>query len=227
LRVRRAARVVFIIVSAQILPMAAHFAAQAQPSSAPPAMRFDIPAEPLAKALETFATATGYHLYYDSSLAINRRSAAVEGTFPPHAAIQLLLAGTGYAVSELAGQNAYTITSPAPASAGQAPAQNLMAAFGPFLAIVQSALSRKLCADPGVQAVSEQIILSFWVSDSGIIADARILQPDDDPALNAAIGADIIGISLGRPPPAGMPQPITMVIFTTAADGGPRCAAAD
>lgn len=186
--------------------------------------RFDIPPEALDKALETFAAVTGCHLYYDSSLAVNRRSAPLAGQYAPRAALQALLAGTGYAVTPLAGQNAFTITSPPPDSA-QTPPQNLMASFGPFLAAVQAALSRKLCADTALPAAPEEIFLSFWVSDAGVISAARILQPGNDPGLNAEIGADIIGLSLGRPPPEGMPQPVTMAIFTAAADGGPRCAA--
>lgn len=191
-------------------------------------MQFDIPSETLVKALESFAAATGCHLYYDSNLAANRRSASVAGQFSPRDALQALLAGTGYVVTQLADRNAFTITYPMRQSAGQPPpAQNLMADYGPFLAVMQSAISRKLCADAKLQASPEDIFLSFWIGDSGFITDVQILEPDHDPALNAEIGTDIIGLSFGQLPPAGMPQPVTMAIFTAAAGDEPRCGAAD
>ncbi len=206
-----------VIFVTLLLPGGTAYRAHAQQPAAE--MRFDIPSEALVKALETFAMETGCHLYYDSSLAANRRSASVAGQFSPRAALQALLAGTGYVVTPLVDQNAFTITYPVQQSAGQTPpAQNLMASFGPFLAVMQSAISRKLCADTALQAEPEDIFLSFWIDDSGAISDVQILEPDNDPALNAEIGTDIIGLSFGQRPPAGMPQPVTMAIFTAAAD---------
>ena len=56
---------------------------------------FDLPAQPLALALERYSVASGWQIIYDSNLATGLRSAGVRGNLPPSAALRMLLAGTG------------------------------------------------------------------------------------------------------------------------------------
>lgn len=56
---------------------------------------FDIPTQPLAAALESFARSTGWQVGYPAALAQGRVSQAVRGTMAPAEAIGRLLAGTG------------------------------------------------------------------------------------------------------------------------------------
>lgn len=58
-------------------------------------MEFDLPAQPLALALERYSVASGWQIIYDSNLATGLRSAGVRGNLPPSAALRMLLAGTG------------------------------------------------------------------------------------------------------------------------------------
>jgi iron complex outermembrane recepter protein len=61
----------------------------------PAALAADIPAQPLAQALVTFARQTGVQLVYVSSLVRNRRSHAAPSGLSPDEALARLLQGTG------------------------------------------------------------------------------------------------------------------------------------
>ena len=74
--------------------------AQSGPEERP--ARFNIPAEPLARALERYGDATGREVLYDTGLALDRRSAAVDGLLTPVEALATLLQGTGLAASFMA-----------------------------------------------------------------------------------------------------------------------------
>jgi hypothetical protein len=58
-------------------------------------IRFEIPAQPLANAIEAYSAATGIVAAYNSNLAVGRLSGAVKGTFMPEEALRRLLIGNG------------------------------------------------------------------------------------------------------------------------------------
>ena len=60
---------------------------------------FDIPAQPLAGALNQFSRQSGWEVGYTADLARDKRSAAVRGELSPAEAILQLLAGTGLGLS--------------------------------------------------------------------------------------------------------------------------------
>src|ERR1700679_3695396 len=59
------------------------------------ALTTDIPAQPLARALEAFAEQTGLHLVYLSRIVRNQESYAVTAGLRPQEALSRLLQGTG------------------------------------------------------------------------------------------------------------------------------------
>jgi iron complex outermembrane recepter protein len=65
--------------------------------------RFDIPPQPLASALSSYAQVTGLRLAYPAGLAAARRSPGVSGSLEPRDALLRLLAGTGLAPREADG----------------------------------------------------------------------------------------------------------------------------
>jgi iron complex outermembrane receptor protein len=56
---------------------------------------FDIPAGPLAAAIDAFISATGWQVGYAAEVTRNRKSPGIQGTLTPGAALTRLLAGTG------------------------------------------------------------------------------------------------------------------------------------
>ncbi|MFC4313786.1 TonB-dependent receptor plug domain-containing protein [Steroidobacter flavus] len=58
-------------------------------------LSFDIPAQPLARALSKFGDTTGFQLVYEARLADNKLSRALVGTFEPRQALIEMLGDTG------------------------------------------------------------------------------------------------------------------------------------
>ncbi len=79
-------------------------------------MSFDIPAQPLASALQAHGEATGAQILYESQSALGRRSVGVIGKISADTALARLLAGTGLQVHHT-GAHAITISFPQPDTA--------------------------------------------------------------------------------------------------------------
>lgn len=59
------------------------------------AQSFNIPAQPLATAIDRLANQTGLHVFYADNVVQGRESATVTGTYTPQQALSQLLAGSG------------------------------------------------------------------------------------------------------------------------------------
>ncbi|ABA05307.1 TonB-dependent siderophore receptor [Nitrobacter winogradskyi Nb-255] len=97
--------------------------AQAIPSQqgASQAIAFNIPAQDLGGALNTFADRAGLRLLFPSNLVAGRRSAGLAGTLTRNQALTRLLAGSGLTY-RFTSANTVTIADPAPTPVGAAPA---------------------------------------------------------------------------------------------------------
>src|SRR6478752_6559979 len=63
---------------------------------------FDLPAQPLKKALELYDARASLSVFFPSGLAEGKTSTAVHGVFSPEEALRRLLEGTGLAVQAAA-----------------------------------------------------------------------------------------------------------------------------
>ncbi|MEN0119219.1 MAG: TonB-dependent siderophore receptor [Agrobacterium cavarae] len=82
---------------AGLLPGAVHAQARAV-ASATEAVSFQIPAQPLSAAINTFIRQSGWQISYSSALAAGKTSTAISGILTPSAALQQLVQGTGITV---------------------------------------------------------------------------------------------------------------------------------
>ncbi len=85
-------------------------------------MAFDIPAQSLASALNTFAETSGLQVSYPAELAQGRSSSSVTGMQTPEAALGLLLGGTGL-THRFTDAVTITLVEEVPATVVPAPAQ--------------------------------------------------------------------------------------------------------
>ncbi len=86
------------------------------------AVRFDIPAQPLASAISAFMRASDWDVGFTSSAVAGKRSTAVSGSMQPTQALDALLAGTGIRASISGPSTAALVvqtTSEAPATNGE------------------------------------------------------------------------------------------------------------
>jgi iron complex outermembrane recepter protein len=84
--------------------------------NAPQALTADIPAQPLARALETFARQTGLHLVYVSGLVRNQKSRAVAAGLSADEALARLLQGTGLKFEFLTAHSVRILAAVSPAA---------------------------------------------------------------------------------------------------------------
>jgi hypothetical protein len=173
---------------------------------------FDIPAQPLASALEAYSTLTGIEILYDSGLAAGRRSTDVQGTMPAGDALRTLLTGMSLS-ARLIAPDAVTIELP-PASAHEdaepAP-QN--SAHRVYYSRIQAGLEQAFCKDNQVRPGGYRALLKFTVAQDGRIRQPHVVGTTGSDERDRMIARTLDGVELGSPPPADLRQPIMMVIL--------------
>jgi hypothetical protein len=178
-------------------------------------LNLDIPAQSLASALQAYSILTGREIFYDGALVLGRRSAAVNGIFPPDAALRALLLGTDF-VSRPLGSHGFTIT-PAPHTAidssGPDDALAPDRGYERYFAALQVSLRDVLCRSSETRPGSYRLLIRFWLTPSGDILRPQLISSTGDPERDRAFAAALPMINAGGPPPAGMPQPLTMIVF--------------
>lgn len=184
-------------------------------------IRFDIPSQPLADALIVFGNAAGLEVFYDGSLAIGRRSVELRGTFTPMQGLQVLLRGTGYVPKTTEHPGTVTIVSVPRA----APPVAALSRYEPYFAVLQTRFSEALCESDEDMPGDEQIIFKVWLDPSGLVSRAEVLGSAGSSARRLAIASGMQGLRIGKAPPSGLPQPVTMVIYPPSVGEATGCPA--
>ncbi len=183
----------------------------------------NIPAQPLASALQAFSSVTGIETLYDSAVARERRSTAVVGTFTASEALQLLLAGTRLSARAIA-QDAVTIEQ-AQASAhvvvGPPPDRS---ANRLYFGVIQAGLERALCDEEQVRPGGYRAVLKFTIAADGQIRQPSLVGTTGNEQRDRIIARKLDGVSLGVPPPADLQQPIMIAILPQPSGTARSCA---
>lgn len=182
-------------------------------AAAPPAkpMRFEIAAQPLAQALVEYSLASGLTVLVDSTLTAGRQAPAVVGAYTPSEALRRLLAGSPLSI-RYASARSFTLVAKDEDTAAGAGAAGKRLRDTPYAAVVQTALKRALCAAAATQPGNYRALVQLWfdnkawrVSRVGWVSSTG--QAGLDGRLEAALRGAVIG-----PLPAGMPQPLTVLL---------------
>ena len=189
-------------------------------------VHFDIAAQPLESALVAYTRTTGLAVLVRSGLTAGRRGQAVQGRYEPADALERLLAGTGLEV-RYSSKQAFTLVAPA-GDRGQAAdvratgdgtaRRQLMAYAG----VVQATLMRSLCHWQPHDLGRYRASLQMWINRAGTIGRVNLLATTGDKARDHDIESRLRGLVMDRPPPAGLPQPLT-IILTPAGDQARTC----
>lgn len=214
--------------------LAAPMLAVAEPAVAPPlaaapdaieapSFEFDLPAQPLALALDRFADLTGRAALFSSTLVAGRTSSAVRGHLAPLAALQALLQGTGLEAEEVsAGRVAALVlkpagpSSPAPVAASRAGQEN-------YDSLIQARVWEALCAAPLTAQGGYRSLLRFRIDAAGRVQRAQLLGGSGDARRDLLLVEALERVRIGRAPPPQMPQPVIMLILPEQG-GTPACA---
>jgi hypothetical protein len=190
---------------------------------------FDIPSEPLAAALQAYSQDTGVGLFYESEIAAGLKSPALKGRFTPKAALRALLAGTGFII-QYNRDDAVSLSTPQSLESQDDHSSGVASLSLPQLVIrpnedgmddallrefgeaVQTEVTSALTKDAGVRSGNYRIRVKLWIDPSNTISRAEVAQTTGDRGRDAEISTILQGLTISRAPPAGMPQPVRIVI---------------
>ncbi|WP_292022483.1 MULTISPECIES: TonB family protein [unclassified Brevundimonas] len=171
---------------------------------------FSIPAQPLDDALTRFGASTGFQLLYDASLALGRRSTAVEGVMEPRQALMRLLDGTGLSARftsrgavVIYATSASTAVALKPITAVAAPLvgrrdDGAMRAYADRARLHVAEAVRR---DPELTRSDAVVRLRLRVDAEGRVSDVALQEGAGDAAWDARFLALVSGLRFEVPPP--------------------------
>lgn len=166
--------------------------------------QFDIAAQPLEDALYAFGAVTGVEVLADGDMVKNRRSTEIRGEFTVPQAIRLLLIGTGLEAQSI-GVRAITL-------APQRREQSSVVVYRRYSGLLQRAAVRRLCGQGEEDLGAYRIAMQLWLADTGNVRDVELLSSTGDHIRDERIRSLLQGMRVEKLP-AGMPQPVVMVIL--------------
>ncbi len=180
---------------------------------------FNIPAQPLAQALESYGNVTGWEVLYNSNLAVGRHSHAVQGSFTPEAALGSLLVGTGLAGRYTDERSVVLVPNPAalPSAAGAA-SNTPAAARSSYFGLIQNSMRTALCTEGDGQAGHYRIAAQFWIGTTGDVLRYQRLGSTGETETDRWIDQRLGHLRFGSSPPEGFAQPVTILVVPQAPD---------
>jgi hypothetical protein len=195
-------------------------------------IKFDIPAQPLAGALQLYGQTTGIQVLYESNSAVRRTSSAVQGKFAADAALNLLLTGTDLKVRyirpdviTLALPNADDAAVTSSSAGAPAPMDLYMetlrvhgshdddgARLQDFSRSVQMDIQNALQKNAKTRDGSYRAVLDLWIDPTSTIERTELYRSTGDRDRDAAVATTLRGVVISRPAPANTPQPVRVVI---------------
>jgi TonB family protein len=177
--------------------------------------------------VKAFSDITGQSLLVDERLLLGKVSPGVRGEFAAEDALRRLLAGTGLH-ERYASDKAFTLessggngTQSMGENGSQAANDDAWEGYG---AAVQASLERELCQLPNAKPGTYRLALQVWIDDEGRVDRVRLLGSTGIQARDAAISSALEGVRL-EPPPAGLDQPMTLLLLPAGKPHASTCGA--
>jgi hypothetical protein len=198
--------------------------AQGKEGSLQQSFEFDIPASPLVDALDRYTVLTGLPTLYPSTLVLGRTSSPVQGRHGASAALRLLLQGTGLVVEEIRDGDVEALV------LKQASADSMPTAIPPintddYDALVQRRAWEAFCGQRLTAPGSYRALLRFNIDQGGRIRRPRLLGTTGNVSRDHSLTTVLERLEIGQPPPAGLVQPLTLLILPQSQVAGRACAA--
>ncbi|AJE97012.1 hypothetical protein SG18_00330 [Pandoraea apista] len=199
------------------------------PSAEPKSFFFDIPAQPLADALQRYAMISGRPALFSSAQVAGLTSSPVRGDFPADTALERLLAGTGLVAQHARSSPAEAFvlkaqpTATGPLSSGEDTPANAYAGR------VQASVWAALCSNTLTRPGQYRTLLRFEIDATGALRQARLLTSTGDRSRDAAVLRVLASVRIEGVPPSDLAQPLTMVLLPRdphRSDASPVCRAA-
>ncbi|KVP86868.1 secretin and TonB N terminus short domain protein [Burkholderia ubonensis] len=184
---------------------------------------FDLPAQPLAKALQDFARITELIVLAPAPLLDACTSAPVRGEFLPRDALERMLAGTGLRAEFARPDEAIIVARPAADTAPatvEAPADSALPIDGvgasdelrTFAGLLQTHLIDALCAQPAAVPGSYRLVAQVRIDNKGAVVAVNMVASSGLASRDAAVLRALRTLRLDAAPPAALPQPVTILL---------------
>ncbi|VFR25106.1 Outer membrane TonB-dependent transducer VreA of trans-envelope signaling system [plant metagenome] len=196
-------------------------------AATPSPLAFDIPTQPLDQALAQYSHVTGLTVLVDGALVVGRRSAAVIGVFTAHDALQRLLQGQPLAL-RYASARSFTLVArhDVRQEASQSNPTGIALTGTHYGARVQQALKQAVCRVRDLLPGGYRALVQLWVGPQGGIDRVSLVESTGSAQVDARLTATLVRAEPGVLP-AGMPQPITVLLRGQREDGRDECAVAE
>jgi hypothetical protein len=187
-------------------------------------MHYEVPAQPLADALDAFGRMTKILIVAHTPVLAERTSGPVYGDYSAQDALHLMLAGTGLQASFSGADEVIIEPSPAlqePSPDGPRPlAINASAIDGvmaggdyrAYVAMIQTRLTEALCLTPLARPGNYRLVAQMRIDDTGAVVQSKIGESTGVPQRDAAISQVLGSLVFDSPPPPGFPEPVTILL---------------
>jgi hypothetical protein len=192
-------------------------------------MHFELSSEPLRQALLVFGRQAGLVVLAPSELLEGRKSTPIDGDYSPREALQRLLAGTGLQASFSGEDDVLIVPQPAMSPSPQPASSSLPLEAGPiptsaidglqdrdasraYVASVQAKLTQALCASEQTRPGNYRLIAQLRIGDGGTVVASDVVVSTGVAARDAAIEQTIRSLVFDSAPPAGLPEPVTILL---------------
>jgi len=186
---------------------------------------FDIPAQPLAAALDQYAgTVTQVSIGAPTDMVKGLVSSEVHGRYSPDDALHRLLAGTGLTAKRQDDGLSVSyflsrVAAPTSPSVGWATLANQPDYAGQ----IQARIWQVLCADPRTEPGSYRLVFRFEVDNAGHLADPHLYDSTGDAQRDAVVLAALQRVRVSPPPPSLRHQPMMMALLPRSTPSAMRC----
>jgi hypothetical protein len=193
---------------------------QAGKAEADEPVTFDIPPQPLLTALRTYSETTGQAVLVDNTLTVGRQSPGVRGVFDKIEALRRLLAGTGL-VASYSSDQAFTLKlAESGESVGMSARERSEVTVGGgidavterYAGQIQGPIEVALCQSDRTRPGTYRLAVQIWIAPSGRVERTRLLTQLNDVQRDNQVRASLSELKLD-PPPASLPQPITLLLL--------------
>jgi hypothetical protein len=184
------------------------------PGGSPAVLMLDIPAQPLATALDAFSRATGLAVLVDQELTRGRRSVGINGRYSATAGLGTLLTGSGL-MARYVRADAFTLQTAQVDSATERKGSDKAntQAVGSYALAIQKAIEQTLCHNALTRPGTFRAALQVWIGGDGMIEHSRLLGSSGDSARDEALVLSLRRVRLSREAPSSLRQPVTLLLL--------------
>lgn len=184
-------------------------------------VHLDIPAQPLASALQAFGRIAHMMVMGETAQLGARTSAPLSGDYTRQDALRRLLAGTGLDARFVDAQSV-AIVPLSPDPRGGPPSSSVRVPLADidgfedgdagYLALVQARLTEALCRSPQTRPGGYRLVVQLRIDVSGAVSASRLIGSTGDPLRDASIASTVGNLRFDDGPPASFRQPVTILL---------------